>query len=216
MIPIVPALIPKDEVHIKTTLQQLAFSHEVHLDVVDGQFVATSSWPYTPVGKPSAIRHMTDQFTLEVDLMVADPLPAAEAWVAAGADMLVLHLETISLDDFKGIEAFARTSVGISAHGETTIDALLEYAQYADYIQLMGIYEIGAQGQPFDESVLDKIGLVKSAFPDKPLTVDGSVNAETISRLAQAGADRFIVGSAITLQPDPEAAHTALSVLINE
>jgi len=215
MIPIVPAFIPKEESDVKRTLGRLGFSNEIHLDVVDGQFAPQASWPYDPVGSPQSVKACTDPFTLEVDLMVSDPLSAGADWVTAGADMLVFHLETISLENFKNFEAFTHVSVGISAHGETTTAALLEYATYADYIQLMGIYKIGAQGQPFDEAVLDKIKAVKKAFPHKSVTVDGSVNASTIARLCAAGADRFIVGSAITLQDNPEAAHAALSALIN-
>jgi len=215
MIPIVPALIPTSESDVRKTLGHIGFSHEIHLDVVDGQFVQNTSWPYDPAGMPQDVSAYTNQFTLEVDLMTSDPLTAAVNWITAGADMLVFHLETISLENFKGIEAYTHISAGISAHGDTTIDALLEYAQYADYIQLMGINEIGAMKQPFDDSVLDKIAEIKRAFPNKSITIDGSVNGDTIKRLAEAGADRFIVGSAITLQEDPQAAHAALSALIN-
>lgn len=215
MIPIVPALIPKDVNDVKETLGRLGFADEVHLDVVDGKFVQSVSWPYEPTGEVKSVKNYTDQFTLEVDLMVADPLSAAVDWITAGAGMLVFHAETISVENFKNVEAFTHTSIGISAHGDTTMDALLEYGQYADCIQLMGIHTIGAQGQPFDEAVFEKIATIKAAFPDKPLTVDGSVNADTIVRLRDAGVDRFIVGSAITLQSDPQAAHAALSALIN-
>lgn len=215
MIPIVPAFIPQSETDAKETLQALRFSPEVHLDVVDGKFTSTISWPYEPVGDSIAIKQYSDQFSLEVDLMVADPLIAAVDWVTAGADMLVFHVETVSLENFKNFEAFTHVSVGVSAHGDTPLSTLFEYAEFADCIQLMGIHEIGAQGQPFDTSVLDKIAAVKAAYPEKPITIDGSVNEHTIVKLKKAGADRFIVGSAITLQPDPAAAHKALSLLIN-
>jgi pentose-5-phosphate-3-epimerase len=78
----------------------------------------------------------------------------------------------------------------------------------------MGIKEIGAQGQPFDETILETIAQVKAAFPDKPITVDGSINSDTIERVVAAGADRVIVGSAITLQAEPYAAYEALIKLI--
>lgn len=216
MIPIVPALIPKEESSVRETLSRVSFSNEFHLDVIDGQFTPAASWPYFPQGDPKSVKPYTDQFTLEVDLMVADPLTAAVDWITAGADMLVFHLETISLENFKNIEEFTHVSVGISCHGDTSIEALLEYAEYADYVQLMGIHEIGAQGQPFDESVFEKIEKIKQAFPGKSLTIDGSVNKDTIVRLKEAGADRFIVGSAVTLQDDPFEAHRILSQLINE
>lgn len=215
MIPIVPALIPQSLDEAKQILQDLSFSPEVHLDVVDGVFTPTASWPYVPAGSPIDVREYTDKFTLEVDLMVTEPLPAAVDWVTAGADMLVFHAETISLENFKNFVSFTHISVGVSAHGDTPLETLLEYAEYADYVQLMGIAEIGAQGQPFDESVLDKIATLKATYPDKPITVDGSVNADTIVSLQQAEVDRLVVGSAITLQSDPAAAHKALAELIN-
>jgi ribulose-phosphate 3-epimerase len=215
MIPIVPAFIPKSEVEARETLNTLRFCHEVHLDVVDGLFVSDTSWPYQPTGQPIKSKQYVEPFSLEVALMVVDPLQAGVDWVTAGADRLVFHVETVSLENFKNFEAFTHVSVGVSAHGATPLNQLLEYAEYADYIQLMGIHEIGAQGQPFDETVLDKIATVRAAYPDKSITIDGSVNEHTIVKLQRAGADRFVVGSAITLQPDPAAAHKALSLLIN-
>ena len=74
MIPIVPAIIPKSAAEILELLPRLRFAPEIHVDVVDGQFVPYTSWPYSPVGVPTEVRSETDKFTLEVDLMVADPL----------------------------------------------------------------------------------------------------------------------------------------------
>lgn len=215
MIPIVPAFIPQSEDDAIANLQSLRFCPEVHLDVVDGKFTDTAAWPYEPVGKPIAIKAYADQFSLEVDLMVEDPLVAAVDWVTAGADRLVFHVETISVENFQNFVAFTHVSVGISAHGDTPMETLLEYVAHADFVQLMGIHEIGAQGQPFDDAVLEKIAAVHEAYPEKSITVDGSVNEETITSLKQAGADRFVVGSAIVKQPDPSVAYKALSLLIN-
>jgi len=130
--------------------------------------------------------------------------------------MLVFHAETISLENFKNFTEFTHVTVGISAHGATTIETLLEYAEYAEYVQLMGITEIGSQGQPFDQSVFEKIRIIKERYPNKSITVDGSVNVDTIVQLRNAGVDRFIVGSAITLQEDPFTAHQNLHTLINQ
>jgi ribulose-phosphate 3-epimerase len=173
-------------------------------------FVPFVSWPYDPTGEPLAIKEETDKFTLEVDLMVADPLPAARAWIAAGADMLVFHLETISLDDFIYFRNSKGVSLSISANNDTALETLKAYAAVADGVQLMGIKDIGVQGQPFDERVIERIKVLKRQFPKLPITVDGSVNTATIKRLSAAGADRFICGSALIGAQDPEAAHAAL------
>jgi ribulose-phosphate 3-epimerase len=214
--PIVPAIIPKSESEVILQAERLGFSNEFQLDLVDGKFVNAISWPYFPVGDPMAVKQYLDRYTLEVDLMVSDPLVSASKWIMAGADMLVFHVESISLQDFKNFAKSTNVSVGVSAHGETTLDTLASYVEYADYIQLMGIYEVGSQGQPFDESVLDDIQRLKKLFPKHSITIDGSVNQNTIQRLREAGADRFICGSAIVLQEDPLSAWQALSSLIND
>lgn len=215
-IPIVPALIPQSQQAIVDVAQRVNWSHEFQLDLVDGKFVEAASWPYAPVGDPLEVKTQLDAFTLEVDLMVVDPLAAAKKWLQAGADMLVFHVETVSLGAFVQFAEVGNVSIGVSAHGATTLEILFAYAEHADYIQLMGIYEIGAQGLPFDEQVLEKIAACKQRFPEKMVSIDGSVNAATIERLYKAGADRFVCGSAIVLQEDPQAAHAALSALINE
>ncbi len=213
--PIVPAFIPKDIEEVITFAKTLSFSQELQLDLVDGNFVETVSWPYSPTGDPMSVKSKLDIYTLEVDLMVSDPIGAAKDWLKAGADMLVFHVETLSLEEFRFFTDEINISIGISAHGETSLDVLSEYAQYADYIQLMGIYDIGAQGLPFDEAVIEKVHELKRRFPEKSISVDGSVNSETISRLDKAGVDRFVCGSAIVLQPDPEEAYENLKKLIN-
>jgi len=214
MIPVVPAIIPTDKENLLASFEKLAFSPEVHVDVIDGVFTPAASWPCNPAGDPVSIKAAADTFTLEVDLMIVNPLPAAVDWVTAGADMLVFHAETISLENFKNFVEFTHITISIACHGDTPIETLLGYAQYADGVQLMGIKEIGAQGQPFNEAVLQTIKLVKEACPTKPVTVDGSVNPDTIKRIVAAGADRVIVGSAVTLQADPYQAYEDLRGLI--
>lgn len=212
---IVPAIIPASFEEVIKFAEQLSFASELQLDLVDGRFSPTICWPYEPVGDPLLVKSHLETYTLEIDLMVADPIVAATKWIKAGADMLVFHVETLTLDVFKSFVEKTNVSIGVSAHGDTTLDALCEYIEYADYIQLMGIREIGAQGQPFDEAVLDKIIALKQCYPLKSITIDGSVNKDTIVRLRNAGADRFICGSAIVLQPNQEKAYKELSALIN-
>lgn len=214
--PLVPAIIPADLPALLAYAKTLTFAKEIQLDLVDGRFVESVSWPYDPVGEPMSVSAALAPYTLEVDLMVTEPLAVASEWIKAGADMLVFHVETLSLESFIQFAAHTTVSIGVSAHGATSLDTLSAYAAQADYIQLMGIYEIGAQGLPFDEAVLDKTRELKKRFPNMMISVDGSVNEHTITRLRDAGVDRFISGSAIVLQPDPEAAFKRLSALIND
>jgi ribulose-phosphate 3-epimerase len=215
MIPIVPAVIPKSEDELLNAVKVMRFSPEIHVDVVDGQFVPFISWPYQPVGNPEIFKNLLDSYTLEVDLMVASPIPAARMWKEAGADMLVFHVETVSLEDFMYISATENCSYGVSALNGTDYSVLKPYLEYADYVQVMGIAEIGTQGQGFDNRVFERIKEIRKDFPNMPITVDGSVNKETIKSLVEAGVDRFICGSAITKAENPEGAFDDLLKLAN-
>jgi ribulose-phosphate 3-epimerase len=215
-IPIVPAIIPSSLQAAIEATKEFRFSHEIHVDVVDGKFVEAISWPYDPVGEVIALKPHTDAYTLEVDLMVEKPFKAARVWEEAGADMLVFHMETVDFASFKDFIEHSGITVGISFHGETSIEAVLPYIEIADYVQIMGINKIGGQGQPFNEETFSKIERIKKEFPEKMISVDGSVNEKTITRLAKVGVDRLIVGSAIVKQSDPQAAYQALVSLVNE
>jgi ribulose-phosphate 3-epimerase len=214
MIPIVPAIIPTSAAHLMSVLSKLHFSPEIHVDVVDGKFVPFTSWPYQSSGSPKEVATETDAFTLEVDLMVENPLVAADEWLKAGADMLVFHVETITPEAFARFADSTKISVGISIKNGTPLTEIDAYMESAEYIQLMGIAEIGSQGQSFDERVLTRIEQMRLKYPTHSITIDGSVNSETIVRLAEAGAHRFICGSAITKAEDPARAHAALAALI--
>lgn len=213
-IPIVPALIPESREAVITFANTMRFAHEIQIDVVDGVFFSATSWPYYPKDEPVSIKKCTDSYTLEVDLMVANPITAATAWLLAGADMLVFHIETLSLEVFRAFVENNTVTVGVACHGDTSLETLFSYAEYADYVQLMGIHEIGLQGQPFNHQVLENIAAVKQRFNGMMVSIDGSVNESTIAMLRKAGADRFVAGSAIIKTADPEEAYKKLKALV--
>lgn len=88
-------------------------------------------------------------------------------------------------------------AMGLAIDPDTDIDEVMEYIPSFDFVQCMGIAKIGYQGQPFDESVLEKINIIRNVFPNMPISVDGGVSAETARDLVGAGATRLIAGSAI-------------------
>ena len=63
-------------------------------------------------------------------------------------------------------------------------------------------------------SVLERIREAKAAYPELPITVDGSVNHATLPELLAAGVDRLIVGSAIVKAEDPAAAYADLCATV--
>lgn len=213
--PIVPAVIPQSYEDLQAQIAKLSHLTEVHVDVVDGVFVPPLSWPYTTEHAIPAVAHaLLAPFSLEVDLMVEDQLGAAAAWLQAGADQLVFHAEVISPTLLETFRVAQDVSVGISSLNSLPLSRLYEYFPFVDYVQVMGIAQIGAQGLPFDESVLARIAQIQSDFPGMPISIDGSMNRTTLPRIVPLGLSRIIVGSAIMGQSDPLAAYHELVALV--
>ena len=66
-----------------------------------------------------------------------------------------------------------------------------------DFVQCMGIANIGFQGEEFDERVLNQIKELRSQYKELIISVDGSVNEITAPLLVKAGANRLVIGSAV-------------------
>lgn len=211
--PIVPAIIPLSVADLAATIHQLGTVPELHVDVVDGQFVTSRSWPYITPDSPVSAQSILAPYALEVDLMVMDPVAAASDWIRVGADRLVFHAESISPSAFRLFAESATVTVGISALNETPFTVLEAYLPSADFVQVMGIAAIGAQGQPFDERGIERITQLQSDYPNLPISLDGSVNRDTLARLLTLGLDRYIMGSAIVKTENPAAAYQEFSAV---
>jgi ribulose-phosphate 3-epimerase len=209
--PIVPAIIPTSVADLAATIHSLGPVPELHVDVVDGQFVPFRSWPYITPDSPLAALSILAPYTLEVDLMVMDPVTAAADWLRVGADRLVFHVESISVAAFKRFTEEVAVTVGISALNDTSFSELEAYLPYADFVQVMGIARIGAQGQSFDERVIDRITMLRSRYSHLALSLDGSVNATTLERVLALQLDRYIMGSAIVKAENPAVAYQEFS-----
>jgi ribulose-phosphate 3-epimerase len=95
--------------------------------------------------------------------------------------------------------------------------ALLEpYLPDVDYVQFMGIKNIGKQGQPFATEVLNKIAVFRKNHPDTPIQVDGGVNHQSAALLLAAGVSRLIVGSALWHAKNIQAEYEQLVALTEQ
>ena len=208
---IIPACIPKDLSSMESCAKNFSWLHEIHIDMVDGRFVENKSWPYTSKDNPMEVADMLRPFTVEVDLMVETPNKIAEKWIEAGAQMLVFHIETLTSQSFALFSAaYEEVSIGVSAYNDTPWETLVPYLKKTDYVQVMGIAEIGAQGASFDERCLSRIAQIRKEFPELPISVDGSMNLKTIPKVASSGVDRFVVGSALVQALDKKQQYEKL------
>lgn len=209
---IIPAVIPQNSAHLADTLRSIGtWSTEIQIDIVDGVFVPDISWPYVDGGTVQDLSLHSNDLSIETDLMIAEPEKVIEAYLQAGVERIVVHLEAVrNLSDIIVLKQRYSFKLGFSINNDTPLSQLEEVIGYADYVQLMGIAVIGSQGQPFDERVLDRIRILKHAYAALPISIDGSVNETTIPLLLQAGADRLVCGSAIVRAEDPQEAHQRL------
>ncbi len=211
----VPAVIPISLDNLKISLEILSFAKEIQIDVVDGIFVENISWPYKPKGDISKIKDLIQKFNIEIDLMAKNPIDDAEKWLEIGVASLVFHLESLEKpEEIFELKKNYNFNLGISINNTTHLEKIYPFLSQVDYVQLMGIAEIGSQNQPFDNSVLEKIIILKSLYPEIIISVDGSVNLETIKILKETGVDRFVVGSAILKSANPEKSYDELLKII--
>lgn len=212
---IVPAVIPKTKEHLLTSVAKLdGAASQIQIDLVDGIFVpqAVPSWPWatnTFVDEMyTTFADLSETFSLEVDLMVVRPEEYIEELVSASVARIVVHVgSTDRLDDILTFRSHVQ--MGLAFKNDMPLDLLAAYHDRIDFVQCMGIAEIGVQGNPFDEHVLAHIADIHARYPSLEISVDGGVSPDTIPLLKNAGATRLISGSAIlgAVNPPEALAH---------
>ncbi len=131
--------------------------------------------------------------------MLPHPQEYISELVRAGFRRIVVQVENSSPEAFAELIHEWKHAVEIapSLEIETPLDVIDSYAHELASMQLMGIAEIGAQGRPFDERVTSRVATLHAKYPHLTIAVDGGVNKKNAAALTEAGAIRFIVGSAI-------------------
>ena len=220
MVTVLPSLPAQSFAEIESLTSALAGEVEnIQIDLVDGVFAPFTSWPFIepdPAAELARLKTVAETFVLEVDCMVKEPEQYLDTLVALGTKRIIVHLGSTSKyekifahRDMHGYQlGFASTSV-------VPLSEMMQYVPQLDFVQFMGIKEVGQQGQPFDEAILEHIIAVHSAYPHLEIMVDGSVNAATIPALVEAGVTRLAPGSAIAKQADPLLAYRELAALAN-
>ena len=182
----------------------------VHFDVMDNHYV-----PNLTVGPLvcQAIRPHTTA-PIDVHLMVKPVDALVPAFAKAGADIISFHPEasehidrTLSLIREHGCRA------GLVFNPATPLSYLDHVMDRLDLILIMSVNP-GFGGQSFIESALDKLRLARQRIDasgrDIWLEVDGGVKTDNIARIAAAGADTFVAGSANFNSPDYRATIDAM------
>jgi ribulose-phosphate 3-epimerase len=203
---IIPAILPKDFNEIEDKVAQVVgLAKTVQVDICDGKFVQSTTWPYKKQDEnfEAIIREDRgmpewENLDYEFDLMVKDPTEdEARQWLSAGAKRIIFHAE--SSTNLSAIFAMLSglADIGLALSIATPLDVIDTYKDQISYVQFMGITKVGFQGQAFDSRVLTKIKECKSKYPHLAVQVDGGVSLATAEQLKEAGADRLVAGSVL-------------------
>ncbi|GAB4091279.1 ribulose-phosphate 3-epimerase [Flaviaesturariibacter terrae] len=184
-----------------------------HLDVMDGRFVPNLSFGIPVI---EHIRRATTK-VCDVHLMILEPELYAEAFAAAGADHLTVHIETCThlhrnIQQIKGLGMKA----GVAVNPHTPVAALYDILGDIDIVCLMSVNP-GFGGQQFIPRTLDKIRELRRMIDDNRLAVqieiDGGVTLQNAPAIVEAGAHVLVAGNTVFRAQDPAAMIAALKHL---
>ncbi|MEL4106074.1 ribulose-phosphate 3-epimerase [Oscillospiraceae bacterium WX1] len=199
MVKIAPSILSADFTRLGDEIKSVQSADYLHFDVMDGVFV-----PNISIGIPvlKSVRRATDM-TLDVHLMMTEPVRYIDDFIAAGADIVVIHTEADTPE--KTAEALARIrqlgkKAGLSIKPKTPPEDLLPYLDRLDMILVMTV-EPGFGGQKFMADMLPKIAFLRRELDARQLAcelaVDGGVDAVTAPLCIAAGANVLVAGSAV-------------------
>ena len=185
----------------------------IHVDVMDGHFV-----PNITIG-PDVVKALRRRATkpLDVHLMIAPADPYLEAFAAAGADHIIVHVEA-GPHIHRSLQA-VRTlgkKAGVVLNPGTSESAVEHVIDLVDLILVMSVNP-GFGGQAFIPEAVEKIRRLRAMAGGRPIDieVDGGITPETAPRVVAAGANVLVAGTAVFKGGNPDAYRTNIAALRN-
>ncbi len=188
----------------------------IHFDVMDNHYVPNLTFGpmVCQALKPHAKTADGTPVPIDVHLMVQPVDPLAQLFADAGADCISFHPDA-STHVHRSVQAIKARGckAGLVFNPAESLDVLDWMIDEIDLILIMSVNP-GFGGQGFIDSALRKIEQarkrIEASGRDIRLEVDGGIKADNIARVASAGADTFVAGSAIFGKPDYRAVIDAM------
>ena len=182
----------------------------IHFDVMDNHYVPNLT--FGPMVCQALRKHAT--VPIDVHLMVQPVDALAQAFAQAGADLISFHPDASThVDRTLQLIRAAGCQAGLVVNPAAPVDVLDWVIDKVDLVLVMSVNP-GFGGQSFIDSTLRKCEQVRRRIDasgrDIRLEVDGGIKTENIRRVADAGADTFVAGSAIFGAPSYKAVIDAM------
>src|SRR3989338_9695340 len=171
---IVPAIEEKNFSEIKNKLTALQGQARcVHIDLCDGVFVPSLSWPFASGGIDDFDFHKImneeegmpfwDEFDFEFDLMVADASENFDLYMKLGTKRMIFHLgaqkDIEAFEHFlEGLDIYIRDmiEIGLAFNPSDDLSVVSKLSHKVDFLHCMGSDKIGFQGEAFSDKALDR------------------------------------------------------------
>ena len=208
MKPIIPAILTDNFFDFQQKLKKVeSLSSWLQIDISDGKFTPSKTL------SPNDLLPLKFNQNLELHLMVFEPEKYFLTAEKLKAKRVIIHYEAIEKNIDKIFSKKYPFTLGLALNPETPVEKILRHLSKVNFILILGVTP-GAQGQKFQEPVLGKIKKIKTFSPKTIIEVDGGINETTIQKINQAGADIFVVGSALLKARKPKKMMAILEKLI--
>jgi ribulose-phosphate 3-epimerase len=182
---------------------EAAGADRVQVDVMDGHFVPNLTFGPDTV---AAVKRAAPELPVEAHLMVERPEQFVVAFARAGADYILVQVEsTYSL--YRTVQSIseAGSRPGLVLNPATPVETLREIWPYVSMVNVMTV-EPGFGGQRFIASSPEKIRRVRELAPGLDVEVDGGIDSESAPQVVAAGARLLVAGSSVFSYPEGVAA----------